>query len=88
MTDDPDRYLTLKQALAMLPDGDLIHTFRQAGPAVLGCDMPREDIVQALKDGKPELGGEACTEMGHGLIVIDDTGPLFIETRKEKKDGD
>ncbi len=37
------------QAVAMLPDGNYIHTFRQAGPALIGANWSREKMLNWLK---------------------------------------
>ena len=88
--------LIVEDALAMLPDPpdattdedgeitpDVIHTFRSAPNNMLvGADWPREKLVALIRTGKPELAGEIATGMGHGLVVWDETGPLFIQTRK------
>lgn len=72
--------LTLDQAVAMLPDRDHIHTFRSTGMALIGADWPREKLIDAIRDYGSELSGPASTRMGHGIVLMDDKGPLFIET--------
>ncbi len=71
-------------AVAMLPDGDRIHTFRQGGLGLIGADWPREELLETIKkypDALNETKGIA-KGMGHGLVLVDDTGPLFIETQR------
>jgi hypothetical protein len=82
-TTDADRVLlTDEEAIAMLPDGDTVHTFRQSAAGVLiGADWPRERLIAAIREGQPELSGGAATGMGHGLAV-GLVGTLFVETRK------
>lgn len=77
-------FLTYEEAVAMLPPGsDYIHTFRSRIPGIfVGAQIERGGILNKLRDLKPELAGEVATNMGHGLVVIDDHGPLFIETIK------
>ncbi|MDD4997281.1 MAG: hypothetical protein PHI99_03970, partial [Syntrophales bacterium] len=65
------------------PDSEQIHTFRQEGPCLLGCDIDRPKIIELFRKYKPELSGEKATAMNHGIVLKDDTGWLFIETRKE-----
>lgn len=75
-------------AVALLPDGDEIHTFRQAGPVLLGCDRSRESILEHLQRA-PEIliTGEMAQALNHGLAV-DSDGIMFIETKpSEKTDG-
>jgi hypothetical protein len=75
--------LTYEEAVAMLnPDGR-IHTFRSTPMALLGADADREDILQMLRDNGPQLSGPQAANMHHGLVVFDDHGPLFIETRQD-----
>ena len=50
--------LTEEQALAMLPEGDQIHTFRDGGIALLGADWNRADLEQAIRVNKCEVGGK------------------------------
>lgn len=83
VTTDKDRVtLTFDEAVAMLPDGDTIHTFLSGGMALIGADWKREDILELLKIGKPELSGENATNLGHGIVAWLRSQPLFIETRK------
>lgn len=73
--------LTYDDAVAMLPDGDTIHTFRSTPIALIGCDWDRKDLLSAIRDGDPQLGGQACTAMGHGLVIYAGGEPLFVETK-------
>lgn len=79
MTDEREP-LTLDEAVAMLPDGDEIHTFRSSPGMMLGADWPRDQIVAAMAECGVELAGPMATAMGHGLVVLDPK-PLFIATR-------
>ncbi len=72
------------EAVAMLPEGDSIHTFRQGGSLLLGVDWPREDILDLMKKFPVELAGEHATRAHHGLAVkAYGASWLFIATRKE-----
>lgn len=78
---DSDRVvLSPEDAEKMLPSGKEIHTFRQAGPAILGSDIKREKILEKFKTCNPELSGEQATKMKHGIVLKDETGYLFVET--------
>lgn len=82
-------FITYDEAVAMLPAGDRIHTFRPGGTfAIIGCAYDRADVLYILRRGKPEIGGKMCTQMNHGLVVGDDLGPLFIETKEAFKMSD
>ena len=74
--------LSIKEAEAMLPEGDTVHTIRQAGPCLIGADWTREQVLEIIKKYPPELSGPGATSMGHGIAIIDNVGPLFIETKK------
>ena len=76
--------LTKDQAIAMLAPEGQIHTFRQAGPAILGADWDREDIIKAIEKHPPELSGKQATAMQHGMVLLDEHGYLFIETLANK----
>ena len=47
----------------------------------------KKDIIDAMKKFSDtlQLSGKTATSMGHGLVIEDDHGYLFIET---KQDGD
>jgi len=72
------------QAVAMLPDGNYIHTFRQAGPALIGANWSREKMLNWLKAHPVELAGSMATAMKHGLVGSDDHGQLFIATKPQE----
>jgi hypothetical protein len=75
--------LTAEQAIAMLPDGEQIHTFRNPAPSLMiGADWDRADVVKAIRKHGVELSGEAATAAGYGLALFDGSW-LFIKTRKE-----
>lgn len=83
MTNDDRVPLTYDQAVALLPSGERIHTFRSTGMALIGADWPRDKLLQAIRDYGAELAGESATNMRHGMAVIDHIGPLFIETIRQ-----
>ena len=77
--------LTVEQALQMLPDKDIIHTFYQ-GPVMLGADWDAEDVKQELRKSiRIELSGEIATSMNHGLCFWqgEETRArwVFVETK-------
>lgn len=74
--------LSKEQAVAMLPDGDYIHTFAPAGGALLGADWTREELLSAFDKHQVELAGEAATAMNHGMAMFDGFGWVFIQTRE------
>ena len=84
------RYITAEEAADLLPDGDVIHTFRAGGPMLIGADWDREGILNKLKTSdKIEIAGETARGLGHGIAVYNDDAKflshvLFIETDEEK----
>jgi hypothetical protein len=78
-------FISFEQAVKMLPDEERIHTFRSTGPVILGADHDRVSLIETMKkfQDKIELSGKNATAMGHGIVLTDDKGPLFIKTNKE-----
>jgi hypothetical protein len=75
-------FITKEQAIALLPNGENIHTFRQAGPTLIGADWEREDIIAAMDKYRFELTGPAASSMGHGMAFEDEYGLVFVETKE------
>jgi hypothetical protein len=76
------KFITLDEAIAMLPEGKTIHCFKSPGMNMLvGADWDREEVLKHLKAGKPELAGPIAVSMGHGLAC----GLAFFETKKGTK---
>ena len=74
-------FIEYEKAIAMLPDGEDVHTFRANGMGMmLGADWKRESLLEKMEENEIELSGPMATGMGHGIVLIDETGPLFIET--------
>lgn len=78
---EPRVNLPFDVAVAMLPEGEQIHTFRGSGAMILGCDWDRLDIIAAIEKHGAELSGKTATAMNHGIVLKDDHGYLFIETK-------
>lgn len=87
-----DEYaVAIEDALARLviqPDYDdgsgpepCVHTFRESGPMLLGAHWHLDDLRSSMERHGVQEAGEAAAAMGHGLVLIDDHGPLFIEAR-------
>lgn len=85
MSDVNDRkVLTLVEAEAMLPHGERVHTFRNSAVGLLlGTHWDKADILEAFKKYPPELSGPSATSMKHGIVLIDEAGPLFVETAED-----
>lgn len=79
-------YITIEQAISVLPDGDTVHTFYNPGFGLVGADWSKEDITDKLRRSDIiELTGAAARGMGHGIGAYDKNAKyqsdiLFIET--------
>ena len=85
------RYLTVEEAISILPDGDSIHTIRDA--AVLICsDWGRKAIIEKIqKSERRAITGPAARSTGHGLALYPPNAKyhsdiLFVETDKKRLD--
>ncbi len=83
MTEEPRKFLTIDEAKKAMKPGKQVHTFRSSTNMLVGCDWSRAHLLEILEKHSETIqrGGEMCSKMGHGLVVFDDQGPLFIETR-------
>ena len=80
--DDKKEFIAFDDAVNLLPDGDMIHTFRTAGPVLIGAHHERDQLINAIRKApKIEVTGPAAQSMGHGMAICDENGLLFIETR-------
>ncbi|HNL98896.1 MAG TPA: hypothetical protein PKL61_17315 [Accumulibacter sp.] len=81
--DDDKELISFDDAVTRLPPGDNIHTFRQAGPMLLGADHGRTSLLAAMRAAPCiEVTGPQAQAMNHGLAIRDENGFLFIETAK------
>lgn len=71
-----------EQAIEMLPDGEMIHTFRQTPLCLVGADWTRQQVMAAIATFGAEFSGPAATAAKHGLVLKDETGYVFIATRE------
>jgi hypothetical protein len=73
--------LTAEEAIALLPAGEYVHTFRNPGGIMLGADWDRAEIQTAIhKAGVRTLAGGVAMAVGHGLAIYDGGGWLFVAT--------
>lgn len=80
-TVDGREIVPLDEALAMLPGGDEIHTFRGGGGIMIGADWPRDNLIEAMKSAKEiEFSGPMAASMGHKLCFKDEHGFVFVQT--------
>ncbi len=73
--------LTTEQAIAMLPDCEYVHTLRNGRGVMVGIDWQRVHVIEHITEYGAELAGDNATRMGHGMVIIDTDGALFIETK-------
>ena len=69
--------------LRLLP-GNRVHTFRQAGPYLIGADWERDVLIEAMRAASAiDITGPSAQSLGHGLCIEHGGGPLFIETQED-----
>ena len=82
-------FITAEQAIAILPEGETVHTFYNNPVALVGADWERSEVEDKIKKSDfRELTGPGAKGMHHGLCVYnkgDTQGDiLFIETDDAK----
>ena len=85
--DKKKRFITYEEAVSLLIDGENVHTFKQGGSILWGCDWSREYVLQGLKNADHiELAGETARGMKHGIVFYNDKDcdPVFVETNEDK----
>lgn len=86
------RYLTVEEAVSILPTGDEIHTQIQQGMVFIGADWSREEILDKIRKTEiREVTGPLARGMGHGLVLYNRNAKyqsdlLFVETDKTRLD--
>lgn len=84
-------YLTPEEALKILPEGDMIHTFFYFSLCIFGVDMERSEVEDKIRTcGYREITGSTARSMKHGLALWNDgdrqIDVLFVETNMEELD--
>ena len=84
-TNDEPVLLTYDEAVALLPDGNEIHTVMQAGPTLIGADWDRKDVLTLLRESpRRDVTDPAAQKSGHVLAAYDQDGRIvFIETKDQ-----
>lgn len=86
------KFVSVDEAINLLPEGDEIHTFYNCGNSLIGADWDRQGVIDKLNaSDKIELTGMQARSIGHGLAVYNNdtkwqSEVLFIETDKDKLD--
>jgi hypothetical protein len=74
-------WITFDDALARLPDGDLIHVFTRNG---MGADWDRQAVIDMLRTARIEVAGGMAGALGHGLAAWDEPRHVWlVETRRD-----
>jgi hypothetical protein len=81
MEENERMILSKWEADALLEEGEMVHTLKQVGPVLVGCDMCRNTLLDmAMKNGA-ELSGEQAKSMNHGVVIWDRKEPIFCATK-------
>jgi hypothetical protein len=76
--------ISAEQAIAMLPDGDTIHTMCAARGIALGADWTRKAVIDALHAArKIHRATGYAREIGHGIVIVHNGTPMAIQTRPD-----
>lgn len=81
---EPDRVFLTRQADALMPPGEYVHTLLQSrgsGLLFVGADRLRSDILAWADLGQVELAGEIATKMDHGIAAHDAGRTYFVATK-------
>ena len=84
------RYLTVDEAISILPDSDEIHTTVQMGFTFVGADWSRVEVIDKIRKCEVrEVTGPNARAMGHGLVLYNRNAKnqsdlLFVETDESK----
>ena len=87
---DERRYITVKEAISLLPKGDTVHTYRQEKIMLIEANLDRADIIQKITEADSiELTGERARSLDHGMAIYNlgrksRTEALFIQTDMDK----
>ena len=79
MSQNERRVVSMSEALRRIGPAERIHTFRDAGLALVGADWDRADLIEAMMTYGVEDSGPGASRMRHTLCLRDGTGWLFIE---------
>lgn len=74
-----NKTLTAEEALALLPDGEVIHTFR----GIFGADWSRHEVIKLINDAELlQRSSGFHLRNGHGLAAREVGGRwIYIETK-------
>lgn len=83
-------YLTTEEAVERLEiiedydagsgPGKCVHSLREGPFMLLGAHWYLDDVIKTFDQFGPQEAGPDATAANHGIVVIDDTGPVFFGT--------
>jgi hypothetical protein len=62
--------------------GPCVHTMLDGGVALLGAHWRLSQVEEAVQKWGCEESGPNATRAGHGLVILRDSGPVFLETKR------
>ena len=85
-------FLTRDEALSLcaFSDDDTIHTFRQGGFGLIGCDLSKKELVRKMDETEfMEIAGPHMCSMKHGVALVPKNAQwqseiIFLETNMDK----
>jgi hypothetical protein len=79
------RIITVDEAIDLIAKEP--HSFVQAGPMILGCDLSRETAIERIRAADTvEIAGPGARRMGHGLGLHTAGRVEFLSTDEVKLD--
>lgn len=85
-------FLTRDEALSLcaFSDDDTVHTFRNGGFGLVGCDLPRRKLIEKMNTAEfMEITGPFMYSMNHGIALVPKDAQwqseiVFLETDMNK----
>lgn len=85
-------FLTKDEALSLyvFSDDDTIHTFRQSGFGLIGCDLSKRELVRKMDETElMEIAGPHMCSMKHGIALVPKNAQwqseiIFLKTNMDK----
>lgn len=85
-------FLTKDEALSLcaFSDDDTVHTFRNGGFGLVGCDLPRKELTEEMNTAEfMEIAGPFMYSMKHGIALVPKDAQwqseiVFLETDMDK----
>jgi hypothetical protein len=83
-------FLTVDEAIAMLPDRDIVHVVTGGvSPLLLGADWDRQDVIDLFQKAPEhgiEIAGDMAAATGHKIACFQILKPgmghyVFVETK-------